>query len=757
MLGLVAPAAATSAAAADVDWAPHPVVDGPTLRDARTGEPWVPHGVNWPGFEYACAQGWTPAYSRSEAAAIASWGVDLVRLPLNQDCWLGVDGAPSPAAGSAADYRLMVADWVGLLHEAGLAVILDLHWTAPAGVRADGQRAMADSQSVQFWASAAAAFRGDPALMFELFNEPYSRWSPSGPGHVFDLSWTCWRDGGCAAPVEADTATSLGGSTYSVVGMAQLVDAIRGAGAQQPLLLGGRDYANDLTGWLAHRPDDDQLIAAWHNYQGQACDVACWNSAILDVAATAPVLMTEFGDTTGGHSYFDQVLAWSYAHDIGVIPWAWWDVEPSESVQNSLYALYDGNFTPRAPSGTAYRAFLDALPEAPDPPGTYGGVRVVDSHGVPVAGAVILLDSLPALRTHGDGVARYAEGDVPHPSTSTVGVQYTQIGISHPGRYTWTGGSTLIESADPSTATATFAGSASSLLELILPISLPDGSISGTVKALSPQLTLGVDVSDVHRGVELYSLGLQLVRSVVVDADGGYEITGVPAGTYLMRFAAVADFYAPVFYRSAHDIDAATPVVVHDGEAVAGVDQTVVSSYVPSFTDVPPSSQFASEIGWVASGGVAFGYADGGFGPLRPVARDAMAAFLYRLAGSPAFTPPTVSPFRDVATSNQFFTEIAWLASEGISTGYPDGTFRPLDPVSRETMAAFLYRYSGSPSFTAPPAADFSDVPESSQFFREVSWLASTGVATGYPDGSFRPVDAVHRDAMAAFLFRVER
>lgn len=752
LLGLAPPTAVPASAAEG--WAPHPVVDGTTLRDARTGASWVPHGVNWPGFEYSCVQGWTPGYSSSEAAAIASWGVDLVRLPLNQDCWLGVDGAPVPAAGSAASYRTTVAEWVGLLHEAGLAVILDLHWTAPAGVRADGQRAMADAQSIQFWSSVGAAFRDDSAVMFELFNEPYSMWNPAGAGYAFDLSWSCWRDGGCAAPVEPDTAGSLSGNSYAVVGMAQLVDAVRGAGAQQPVLLGGRNYANDLTGWLAHRPDDDQLIAAWHNYQGQGCGVSCWNSTILDVSATVPVLMTEFGDTSGGHTYFDQVLAWSEPHGIGVVPWAWWDVEPTESVQNSLYSLYDGNFVPRAPSGTAYRSFLDALPEAAD---TYGGVSVVDSHGVPVAGAVIMLDSLPALRTHGDGVAWFTEGDVPHPSTSTVGVQYTQIPADSPGLYAWTGGSTLIATDQPPTETATFASDAPRLLELVVPITVPAGSISGTVKALSPQRTLGVDVSDVRLDAQLYSPGREWLRSVPIDADGGYVITGVPTGAYLMRFGAGFDFYAPVFYRSASDFDTASSVAIQQSESVVDVDQTMVGSYAPNFIDVQASSKFATEISWVAAAGVAFGYADGGFGPVRPVARDAMAAFLYRLAGSPAFTPPAVSPFIDVPTSNQFYREITWLASAHISAGYPDGSFRPLVPVSRDAMAAFLYRYAGSPSFTPPATADFSDVPTSSQFFREVSWMASEGVSTGYPDGTFRPLGEVHRDAMAAFLFRVER
>jgi len=73
-----------------------------------------------------------------------------------------------------------------------------------------------------------------------------------------------------------------------------------------------------------------------------------------------------------------------------------------------------------------------------------------------------------------------------------------------------------------------------------------------------------------------------------------------------------------------------------------------------------------------------------------------MAAFLYRMAGSPDHTPPADSPFKDVATTQQFYKEMAWLADRGISTGWThsDGTrsYRALQPINRDAMAAFLYR-----------------------------------------------------------------
>ncbi|GMA30299.1 PQQ-dependent sugar dehydrogenase [Litorihabitans aurantiacus] len=190
-----------------------------------------------------------------------------------------------------------------------------------------------------------------------------------------------------------------------------------------------------------------------------------------------------------------------------------------------------------------------------------------------------------------------------------------------------------------------------------------------------------------------------------------------------------------------------------------------------TFVDVTPETKFAAEISWLAQRGVTRGWElpDGTreFRPVTPVARDAMAAFLYRLAEEPEFEAPDVSPFTDVATDNQFYKEIAWLHAEEISTGWANGdgtySFRPLEPIARDAMAAFLYRWddgqdSGVPT---PSVSPFDDVATDNQFYTEIAWLAETGVATGWVgegnDGTtiFRPLSPVNRDAMAAFMYRL--
>lgn len=185
-----------------------------------------------------------------------------------------------------------------------------------------------------------------------------------------------------------------------------------------------------------------------------------------------------------------------------------------------------------------------------------------------------------------------------------------------------------------------------------------------------------------------------------------------------------------------------------------------------SFADVSLCYVFAKEISWLASEGISTGWETSGrreYRPLQPVLRDQMAAFLYRAAGSPEYTPPATSPFIDVPTGYVFYKEIAWLASEGISTGWDVGggkrEYRPFQPVLRDQMAAFLYRAAGKPAYTPPPTSPFADVSPGYVFYREIAWLASEGISTGWEVAGrreYRSHSRVLRDVMAAFLYRYE-
>jgi predicted acyl esterase len=117
------------------------------------------------------------------------------------------------------------------------------------------------------------------------------------------------------------------------------------------------------------------------------------------------------------------------------------------------------------------------------------------------------------------------------------------------------------------------------------------------------------------------------------------------------------------------------------------------------FADVAYTSPFCVDISAIAAEGITVGKPDGTFGPLETVTRQAMVAFLYRQAGSPEGEHPgcTSAPFPDVAQNHPFCGEIAWAVDEGITGGFGDGTFRPRAEVTRQEVVAFLYRLLGQP------------------------------------------------------------
>jgi S-layer family protein len=181
---------------------------------------------------------------------------------------------------------------------------------------------------------------------------------------------------------------------------------------------------------------------------------------------------------------------------------------------------------------------------------------------------------------------------------------------------------------------------------------------------------------------------------------------------------------------------------------------------------VPPGQTFFANIQWMATTGLSTGSPQAPYAPLYkpadPVSRQAMAAFLYRYSGD-AFTAPAEPTFDDVDATNPFFAQIEWMAAEGISTGTPQPSGKPLfNPgaaVSREVMAIFLARFAHA-TLPSPTAESFADVPLSAASAPAIEWMKTAGISTGttQPSGLplYKPQDPVSRQAMAAFLQRLD-
>ena len=187
----------------------------------------------------------------------------------------------------------------------------------------------------------------------------------------------------------------------------------------------------------------------------------------------------------------------------------------------------------------------------------------------------------------------------------------------------------------------------------------------------------------------------------------------------------------------------------------------------------------ASDIQWLSDAEISTGWRESNglytFRGMDTVKRQDMAAFLRREAvrrgiGDASSWKPAVADwdvFSDVGRDTPHAEDVLWLAHAGVSTGWreADGsrTFRGMDTVKRQDMAAFLRRLtSKNPNGigTVVPKTDFTDVTDATPHAEDVRWLGGSGISQGYrnPDGSWRfeGMTSVYRQDMAAFLHRLD-
>jgi endoglucanase len=274
-------------------------------------------GVNRSGSEYRCIQGagfFDGDCDEASVRAMTTWGINAVRVPLNESCWLGLPGAPPELAGE--NYQRAVQSYVHLLHKYSLIPILDLHWSRAGVLPATRLDPMPNADnSPSLWRAVALTFAEDTGVIFEPFNEPF-------PDRVDEIAepWRCWRDG-CTAWTDDDIP-----EPYQAAGMQELVTSIRETGAPQLILLGGLEYSNDLTEWSAYRPDDplENLAPAWHVYNFNRCArEGCWHEAPLSLAQDFPIVASEIGQDDCQGDFIGPLMSFLDEHAAGYLAWSW--------------------------------------------------------------------------------------------------------------------------------------------------------------------------------------------------------------------------------------------------------------------------------------------------------------------------------------------------------------------------------------------------------------------------------------------------
>lgn len=317
-------------------------VNGNTICTAD-GRPHLLHGVDRPSLEWNSAG---EHLSAADFQLMATWNANAVRVALNQDYWL----AASPIHD--ARYIPLVDQVIAWAEEAGLDVILDLHWS-DAGVLGSCtnscQKKMADANSVTFWTEVATRYQGDGRVIFELYNEPH------------DVTWAVWKSGGLV-------------DGFQSPGMQALYDTVRATGAQNLVLIGGLNWAYDLSGVGDNRIAGYNIAYATHPYESAGRTPDTWARSFAYLTKTDPVVITEFGSlgkgmqsgSTCATEYGAQLIGYADARAISWTAWAWfpggcsfpaviddWTGTPSPSGAIVKGALLGYNDPPASPPRVA--------------------------------------------------------------------------------------------------------------------------------------------------------------------------------------------------------------------------------------------------------------------------------------------------------------------------------------------------------------------------------------------------------------------
>jgi endoglucanase len=296
---------------------------GNRIVDAQTFAPVLLRGVNRSGLEYCSPEG---AGSLAKAGItpeemdeiVGGWGANIVRLPFNQNWALerpGCDAGPYLAALDQA---------IDMAARRGAYTLLDLQWldsSTPRGYDNAGRPnyvpSLPDRASIALWRQLAARYRGEPAVLFDLLNEPHDplRDDPVPLEAIGeDSDFRPLEDGRLSMEIWQGWARLL-------------IDTIRGENPEALIFVAGLDWAYDLRGHPL--PDCEGVVYSTHVYRSKGRD---WEGAFGELAASVPVFAGEWGGEEADLGWGRRLADYFDSLEIGWTAWSWSDyprlVEP---------------------------------------------------------------------------------------------------------------------------------------------------------------------------------------------------------------------------------------------------------------------------------------------------------------------------------------------------------------------------------------------------------------------------------------------
>lgn len=173
------------------------------------------------------------------------------------------------------------------------------------------------------------------------------------------------------------------------------------------------------------------------------------------------------------------------------------------------------------------------------------------------------------------------------------------------------------------------------------------------------------------------------------------------------------------------------------------------------FNDVSANDWFASAVDYVTGKGMMNGTADNTFSPKANTTRGMIVTVLYRLENQPS---TSAASFTDVASGAYYANAVAWANANGIVSGYDSGKFGPNDKVTREQLAAILYRYAQYKKYDVSGANSLDGYTDaqsvSSYAVPALQWANAAGVVTGKSGSKLDPKGNATRAEVAAMLMR---
>ena len=175
------------------------------------------------------------------------------------------------------------------------------------------------------------------------------------------------------------------------------------------------------------------------------------------------------------------------------------------------------------------------------------------------------------------------------------------------------------------------------------------------------------------------------------------------------------------------------------------------------FRDVTKTDWFLKEVSYAYQRGMIVGTELDQFSPEMELSRSMVVQILYRLEGEPQVTAD--NPFEDVAADYYALKAITWAAENDIVKGYGDNRFGPEDDVTREQLAAILYRYADYAGLDVTAAGDLTKFPDGNKIepyaLEPMKWAVGKGIIQGHDTGLLAPQDGATRAEASAMLYRL--